>query len=140
MLPPGNQEIITTYVENALLIDLALSALTPQNGQTYINNLSTFANELFKCVWPFCWVGSRRVKTRVHEILDYKIGAIALFALLVRNVIIYCSSVWMNNYYLFVFSGTIDESMSVRSFVRQQQLSLRNRFLVFHKMWHVSGQ
>ena len=39
----------------------------------------------------------------------------------------------MNNYYLFVFSGAIDESMSVCSFVRQQQLSLRNRFLVFYK-------
>ena len=35
----------------------------PQNGQTHSNKeLSAFADELFECVWPFCGVGSYRVK------------------------------------------------------------------------------
>ena len=34
---------------------------TPQNDQTDSNNPSAFADELFECVSPFCWVGTYRV-------------------------------------------------------------------------------
>ena len=37
---------------------LILSAPTPQNGQTHLNNSSPKANQLFQCVWPFCGVGT----------------------------------------------------------------------------------
>ena len=43
-------------------LSLTLSAPIPQNGQTHPNNSSAFADELFECVWPFCGVGSYRVK------------------------------------------------------------------------------
>ena len=35
---------------------------TPQNGQTYSNNSSPRADELFECVWPFCRCGPERDK------------------------------------------------------------------------------
>ena len=41
-----------------LLWLLSLSALIPENGQTHSNNLSTKANELFECFWPFCGVSA----------------------------------------------------------------------------------
>ena len=36
--------------------ELTLHVPTPQNGQTHLNNSSAVADELFKCVWPFCRV------------------------------------------------------------------------------------
>ena len=36
---------------------------TLQNGQTHLNNSSATADELFKCVWPFCGVGTWRVNS-----------------------------------------------------------------------------
>ena len=33
-----------------------------QNGQTHTNNSSARADEMFECVWPFCGVGTSRVK------------------------------------------------------------------------------
>ena len=38
----------------------------PQNGQTHSNDYLTKADELFKCVWPFCGVGAERVKQHLH--------------------------------------------------------------------------
>ena len=38
-------------------------APTPQTGQTYSNNSSVTAAELFKCVWPFYGVGAQRVNS-----------------------------------------------------------------------------
>ena len=35
---------------------------TPQSGQIHSNNLSAFTNELLESVWPFCGVGTYRVK------------------------------------------------------------------------------
>ena len=37
---------------------LTLWTATPQNGQTHLNNSSTFADEFFECVWPFCGAGA----------------------------------------------------------------------------------
>ena len=37
---------------------LTLQAVTPQTGQTYSNDLSATAYELFECAWPFCEVGA----------------------------------------------------------------------------------
>ena len=39
----------------------------PQNGQTYSNNSLATAGELFECVWPFCGVGSKRVKNCINQ-------------------------------------------------------------------------
>ena len=44
-------------------IALNLSAQTPQNGQTHSSNSSVPANELFKCVGPFCWVAAEKAKS-----------------------------------------------------------------------------
>ena len=41
-----------------VLLYLTLQATTPQNSQTHSNNSSAVANELFKCVGPFCGVGA----------------------------------------------------------------------------------
>ena len=37
-------------------------APTPLNGQTYSNNSSRTADELFECVWPFYGIGTKRVE------------------------------------------------------------------------------
>ena len=42
---------------------LSLWAPTPQNGQTYSNNSSAVADELFECVWLFCEIGAWGVNT-----------------------------------------------------------------------------
>ena len=42
---------------------LTLWAPTPQNGQTYSNNSSALADELFGCVWLFCKICAWRVNT-----------------------------------------------------------------------------
>ena len=44
------------------IIELTLTAPTPQNGQTHSNNLSAAADKLFECFWPFLGVGVYRVK------------------------------------------------------------------------------
>ena len=44
----------------------------PQNGQTYSNIPSAFAEKLFECVWPFCKFGTERVKMDCR-IIDSKI-------------------------------------------------------------------
>ena len=38
-------------------LKLTFKAPVPQNGQTYLSPRQ-FADELFKCVWPFCGVGA----------------------------------------------------------------------------------
>lgn len=45
-----------------LTMRLTLYAPTPQNGQTYPNNPSAFADELFECAWPICGAGAWRSK------------------------------------------------------------------------------
>ena len=42
---------------NFLRVFSTLSA-KPQNGQTHLNNSSTFADEFIEFVWPFCGVGA----------------------------------------------------------------------------------
>ena len=45
----------------------------PTKGQTHSNNLSTTADELFECVWPFCAVSAWRVKIfRNHSHYSFK--------------------------------------------------------------------
>ena len=51
---PEKEGIMIFFV----LLYLTLQATTPQNSQTHSNNSSAVANELFKCVGPFCGVGA----------------------------------------------------------------------------------
>ena len=57
--------------EKNVLIILTLKTPIPQNGQTHSNNSSAVTNELFECVWPFCGIGSWRVKITEHKWILY---------------------------------------------------------------------
>ena len=39
-------------------------------GQTHWNNLLAVADELFECVWPFCGIGTLRVKTALKRAIQ----------------------------------------------------------------------
>ena len=49
------KNLLYTYFSNTFL---TLYVLTPQNSQAHSNNLTTAADKLFECVWPFCDVGA----------------------------------------------------------------------------------
>ena len=53
--------LLTCFYNNNLSL-LTLYAPALQNSQTHSNNSSAFADELFKCVWPFRVIGALRVK------------------------------------------------------------------------------
>ena len=53
-------------VNSCLLFQTSVNhpSATPQNGQTYQNNLPAKADEFFECVWPFYELSAKRVNAR----------------------------------------------------------------------------
>ena len=43
--------------------------LTPQNGQTHLNNSSAFGDKLFECAWPFCGLALNELRADKHSCL-----------------------------------------------------------------------
>ena len=49
-----------TSLDLIMITSLNPLSANPQNGQTYLNNSSTFADKLLECVWPFCGAGAKK--------------------------------------------------------------------------------
>ena len=57
-----------TSLDLIMITSLNPLSANPQNGQTYLNNSSAFADKLLECVWSFCGAGAKKGYFFNHEI------------------------------------------------------------------------
>ena len=78
-------------------------APTPLNGQTYWNNSSGTADELFECVWPFYGIGIKRVECicEINHVGTSSSDEVVLWFL--KNYLVKSFNETLSTFYLCVY-------------------------------------